>query len=173
MNGGVLVATMFAALLGCATAQIESPMGMTLLFFNTGPHTIGVVRFDPDGELGPVPGGVGSGGGKAQMTFMPASRKAGMPKFVDVEWLVTTQEVAEAQLKRNQDYKLYSPPWMDETTRIQSITPRHKRHIDLTTVITPALVAQVRANKSTTNLKLVITFNGSDVSIEAMPEKWR
>jgi hypothetical protein len=84
-----LLATQLAllsiGLSGCALAQSNDPVGMTLLFMNKGPYSIGVRRFDPDGLRGPTPGAVGVGGGK-QMSFMPGDSKRGVPQFVEVEW---------------------------------------------------------------------------------------
>lgn len=163
---------MAMSLIACVHAGDNRPVGMTLLFMNAGAYSIGVTRFDPDGLRGPVPGSVGSGGG-AQMSFMPGDSQRGVPQFVEVEWMVATPEVESARALRNKEFKKYSEPWMQETDRINQQTPRYTRRVDLTPILTPELIAQVRANRQTTNLKLTITFDNDQVSIVAQPEKWR
>ena len=162
--------SLFAWLLGCAHASDR--IGMTLLFTNKGPYSIGVIRFDPDGQRGPTPGAVGVGG-KAQMSFMPGDSQRGVPQFVEVQWMVATPEINNLRAKRDRDFSDYSKPWMDETDRINAIAPHHTRRIDLTPILTPKLLAQVRANSSTTNLKLTVVFLGDQVNITAAPEVWR
>lgn len=161
-----------AGLVACVHAQGEQSMGMTLLFMNIGKHRIGVKRFDPDGRRGPVPGALG-GGGEAQMSFMPGDSKRGVLQFVEVGWLVTTAEIEAAQVKRNHTFEKYSQAWIDETSRINASTPHYTRRIDLTPILTPELLDQVRANRQNTNLKLTITFNNDQVNITAQAEKWR
>jgi hypothetical protein len=172
-NWFVTVSVLFVALAGCVDAQDEKPIGMTLLFLNFGQDTIGVLRFDPDGVSGPVPGGLGPGrtDGK-QMSFMPGKHKGGMPKSVEVEWLVSTPDIVAAEDRLDKQFKQYSPAWIDGIKEIQAITPRHIRRVDLTTVITPELLARIRANRSTTNLKMAVIFQGEDVTLIAEPEVW-
>lgn len=162
--------SLFAWLQGCAHAN--DSVGMTLLFTNKGPYSMGVSRFDPDGQRGPTPGALGVGG-SAQMAFMAGDSKRGVPQFVEVEWAIATPEIQALRSKRNQLFSTYSKPWMDETDRINAITPHHTRRIDLTPILTPELLAQVRANRTTTRLMLTVVFKDDNVSITAKPEVWR
>ena len=167
----------FAFLQGCVLGNER--IGMTLLFLNKGHYGIGVTRFDPDGQRGPVPGALGPGAGikdaehGKQMMFMPGDSKRGIPQFVEVEWMVATPEIEQLRAKRDQQFQIYSSPWMNETDRINANTPRYTRVIDLTPILTPELLAQVRANRSSTNLKLTVVFQGDNVSITAAPHVWR
>ncbi len=154
----------------------DKAVGMTLLFQSAG-RSVGVKRFDPDGMRGPVPGAVGGmfPKGGAIMSFMPGDRKRGVPKFVDVEWVAPTAE-AEAW-ERNQDLLpnsvRYSTAGLAESKRISDQQPHFTKRIDLTTIITPQLLAQVRADAQNTQLKLIITFNNDEVDIKALANKWR
>jgi len=158
---------------GCAHAQGNSPVGLSLLFLNKGPYAIGVTRFDPDGQHGPVPGALGvSPIDGAQMTFMSGDSKRGVPQFVEVGWLVSTPNIVNAENELDKKFRQYSPAWMDGIKGIQAIMPRHTRRVDLTTVITPELLDQVRANRSTTNLQMTVIFKDGDVTVIAEPEVW-
>ena len=168
-------------LLGAASAcqAVDKPVGLTLLFMNKGSYAIGVTRFDPDGQRGPVPGGLGAEpndvtnqGGK-QMTFMPGDSKRGLPQFVEIAWVESNADVVALQDQRDKSFELYSRQWLEETKKINLITPKYNRHLDLTSILTPELVAQARTNPKTTNIKLTVTFRDDQVSIEATPEKWR
>jgi hypothetical protein len=75
--------------------------------------------------------------------------------------------------KRDQDFTDYSKSWIEETKRINALNSNLMRRIDLTPILTPELLAQVRANRSSTNLKLTIVFEGENVTITATPEVWR
>lgn len=175
----VIMGLMAMGLIACVHAGDERPVGMTLRFMNVGAHDIGVTRFDPDGLRGPVPGSLGAGGGGAnmsfkQMSFMPGDSKRGVPQFVEVEWTVESDE-----LRAEMDRVLYSRAdkfslaWREDYKQFMIKVPRYTRRVDLIPILTPELIAQVRANRQTTNLKLTITFNNDQVSIVAEPEKWR
>ena len=165
-----LLATLLAS---CRTD--DRPVGMTLLFQSAGRPVV-VQRFDPDGRRGPVPGAVGSmspRGGK-EMAFMPGDSKRGMPKFVEVEWTVIDPAL-DAWWKENISNRTdkYSPKWNKDYQEAMSRVPRYTRRIDLTPIITPELIEQVRADHRNTQLKLIITFNNEDVDIKAVAYKWR
>lgn len=166
----VCLMSLLTLLQGCAYATDN--VGMTLLFTNKGPYSIGVLRFDPDGQRGPTPGSLGVGG-NAQMAFMAGDSKRGVPQFVELEWMVATPEVKNLRTKRDQAFSDYSKPWMDETDRINTIAPHYTRRIDLTDLLTPELLAQVRTNRSNTHLKLTVVFKDDSVNITAEPEIWR
>jgi hypothetical protein len=169
---------MIALLSSLLTACLadDGPVGMSLLFQSAG-HPVGVARFDPDGQRGPVPGGVGGmfPKGGAQMSFMPGDSKRPVPSFVDIEWTVESNE-----LRAEMDRVLYSradkfsDAWMKEFNEfMKNRVPRYTRRIDLTPIITPELVAKVRADRRGSLLKLIITFNNDQVDIKAEVEKWR
>ncbi len=173
---GVLAIGLSAGLIACAQATgtgQQRPVGLTLLFLNVGQDSIGVTRFDPDGFKGPTPGGLGAGGGGAQMTFMPGDSKRGLPQFVDVEWVVTTPAIKALQQSRNSNFELYKQPWMEETDRINSITPKYLRRVALNELLTPALLEALRVNPKSGNIKLTVKFNNDQVKIEAQPEQFR
>jgi hypothetical protein len=172
-----------ASLLGCAHA--EPSLGMTLLFLNMGPRFIVVERFAPDGQRGPVPGALGSdaklltperGGGK-QMAFMPGDSKRGVPEFVDIAWAESTSQ-SEAALDRiprlsgrvSAEEQANRKKILDAAYALRN---NYTRRINLTPILTPELLSQVRANRGTTNLKLTVVFKGEDVTITAAPEVWR
>ncbi len=174
---------MFALLVGllsaCANAS-DDRLGMTLLFINRGAFSMGVHRFAPDGLEGPVPGALGVGG-SAQMSFMPADSKRGIPKFVDIEWFVSTPEYRSAfsEYKRRFPQKggLISKEELMvqqlEREKIELLGITHKRRTALTPILTPELLAQVRANRKNTLLKLKVVFTDDDVTVTASPEVWR
>ena len=66
------------------------------------------------------------------MTFMPGDSKREVPQYVEVEWLVTTPNIKMLQSIRDKKFEAYKQAWMDETSRINSMTPKHIRRIDLT-----------------------------------------
>jgi len=166
---------MIALLSGLLTACLvdEGPVGMALLLQSAG-DPVGVRRFDFDGQRGPVPGGV-SARTRKHMTFMPGDSKRPVPSFVDIEWTVESNE-----LRSEMDRVLYSradkfsDAWMKDFNEfMKTKVPRYTRRIDLTPIITPELIAKVRADRRGSVLKLIITFNNDEVDIKAEVEKWR
>lgn len=171
-----LAALIAVSLTACAHAGDQRPVGMTLLFLNVGSANIVVSRFDPDGLRGPVPGALGASltEGK-QMSFMPGDSKRGVPQFVEVEWIIPNEDYL-AWSKRMDSLpaqERHSQQNREDYQRLWSENPRHTRRIDLTPIVTPALIEQVRADRANTQLKLTIRFNNDQVSIEARAEKWR
>ena len=160
-------------LAGCN--EDNKPIGMTLLFQSAG-YPVGVGRFDFDGQRGPVPGGVGGvypRGGKG-MTFMPGDSTRPVPQFVEVEWTVESDEIrAEMNRVLYSRKDKFSPQWMEDYKQFMMKVPRYTRRIDLRPIITPELVAKVRADRRNTLLKLIITFNNDQVDIKAQAYKWR
>jgi len=170
------------SLVGCTHAAPPS-VGITLLFLNKGGRFIVVERFDPDGKRGPVPGALGSGAGLPdsahgkQMSFMPGDSKRGVPEFVDVAWEESTPQ-AEAALGRIP--KLTGKVSVEEQASRKKLLDEayalrrsYAHRINLTPILTPELLAQVRSSQSATNLKLTVVFKGEDVTITAEPEVWR
>ena len=166
-----------AVLAACAGFNEKEPsVGMSLRFTNKGQDYIVVKRFDPDGLRGPVPGSLGpsSNHGK-NMSFMPGDSQRGMPTFVDVEWAIPNKEFLkwadEVESKPPQDR--YSKENRAISERLWKANPTYTQRIDLTPIITPELVARVRADRQNTQLKLTITFNNDQVSIRSEANKWR
>jgi hypothetical protein len=167
----------FAFLQGCVLGNER--IGTTLEFTNKGPYSIGVLRFDPDGLRGPVPGALGVGGG-AEMSFMPGDSKRGIPQFVEVEWCEPTPasraQIAEINRRFSKSERLSNEEMAERDSLFKhaySLANNYTRVIDLTPILTPELLAQVRANRSSTNLKLTVVFQGDNVSITAAPDVWR
>ncbi len=157
----------------------EKPIGMSLLF-QSADRGVVVQRFDLDGIRGPVPGWVRgmSPRGGAHMSFMPGDSKRGIPQFVDVAWAIPTDEFDRWAEEKDRKPKgeLSKNELAEERAEFKkrwAANPHYTKRIDLTPIITPELIAQVRADSQNTELKVIITFNNDDVSIQAMAEKWR
>ena len=156
----------------------EQRVGMTLLFQSAG-RPVGVWRFDPDGVRGPVPGAVDGmfPHGGAEMSFIPGDSARGMPQFVDVAWVAPLLESGQAASGVEKTPGVMSKVrwrnFLAELNVAYRITPTYTRRIDLTSIITPELLGQVRANAQDTQLKLFITFHNEDVDVKAMAYKWR
>jgi hypothetical protein len=157
----------------------DGPVGMTLLFQSAGRPVV-VQRFDLDGRRGPVPGAVGGmyPRGGAEMAFMPGDSKRGMPQFVDVAWVVPTDDfdrwaIEEDQKPKGKVNKSELAERRAEFEKRWAANPQHAKRIDLTPIITPDLIAQVRADRQNTQLKLIVTFNNDKVDMQAEAYKWR
>lgn len=154
----------------------DGPVGMSLLFQSAGREVL-VQKFDFDGQRGPVPGAVGGvfPKGGAQMSFMPGDSKRPVPREVEVEWLVWTDEYLAWDKAFNEKPGSYmnSPEGQAEYQREWAKNPRYTRRIDLTPIITPELLAKVRSDHHGSLLKLIITFSNDQVDIKAEVEKWR
>ena len=167
----VLMFALLPSLAGCG-----GPVGMSLLFQSAGRPVL-VQKFDFDGQRGPVPGAVGGmfPEGGAHMSFMPGDSKRPVPQEVEVEWLVWTDAYLtwdEAFNEKPGSYR-YSPEGRAEYQREWAKNPRYVRRIDLTPIVTPELLAKVRADRRGSLLKLIITFNNDQVDVKAEVEKWR
>jgi len=108
------------------------------------------------------------------MAFMAGDSEHGVPRFVEVEWSIWPKAVTEEM-----DRTLYTRPdkfsaaWEKDYDAYVSRIVRHTRRIDLTPIITPELVAQVRADPQSTHLKLTVTFKDDEVSLAAEAYQWR
>ena len=160
---------------GClAQSSKDKPVGMTLLFLNFGAHPIGVARFDPDGQRGPTPGGLGvdrdeKWGGK-QMSFLPGDGYP-MPKWVEVEWTISPRTSEHLALFARDDK--YTPKWMKDHAEYEARLKTVTQRIDLTPILTPEIIARARQNPKSTNVKLKVIFRDDQVSITADNEVWR
>lgn len=170
-----MMVVLFALLPSIAGCN-DGPVGMSLLFQSAGRDVL-VQKFDFDGQRGPVPGAVGGmfPKGGAQMSFVPGDSKRPVPREVEVEWLIWTDEF-NAWSKSLDDKSagyVYSSEGKAEYAREWAKNPRYKQRIDLTPIVTPELLAKVRADRRGSLLKLIITFNNDQVDIKAEVEKWR
>lgn len=167
--------TLISSLLTACLAN-EGPVGMTLLFQSAGRPVL-VQKLDFDGQRGPVPGAVGGMSPKSgkRMSFMPGDSKRPVPSYVDVGWLIWTDEYNAWDKAFNEKPGSYmnSPEGQAEYLREWAKNPRYERRIDLTSIITPELLAKVHADRRGSLLKLIITFNNNQVDIKAEVEKWR
>ena len=113
------------------------------------------------------------------MSFMPGDNQQPVPRFVDVKWSVPTHATAEAVAKvkypteqegnREERYQTY----LAALQAAYRLSPIYTRRVDLTPILTPELLAQVRKDHRNTQLKLIITFNNDQVDIKAVACKWQ
>jgi hypothetical protein len=154
----------------------EGLPGMTLRFECTGSAPIVVVKFQPEGMRNMPAGALGCGPGKfAEMAFMPGDVKGRSPTYVEVEWVEHTQEYrrwSAEQSKRTQGEQ-YSERGRAEYREQWSKLPRFSGRIELAAVIRQDILAQVRADRNNTQLKLTIHFQGGAVTATAEAYKWR
>ncbi len=165
------------ALNACASFSGKEPsVGMALRFMNKGKDYLVVKRFDPDGIRGPVPGALDPSRTEfKQMSFMPGDSQRGMPTFVDVEWAIPNENfrVWSAEMKKRAPQARYSKENREIYERLWKANPTYTQRVDLTSILTPELVAGVRANRQNTELLMSVTFKNDQVSIEAEARKWR
>ncbi|MES2832102.1 MAG: hypothetical protein V4695_08930 [Pseudomonadota bacterium] len=151
-------------------------VGMTLDFESSG-RPVMVKRFDPDGERGPTPGYIGGPMPKygAHMSFMPGDSKKALPRFVDVTWISYLPEFEAISKEYEKIYKedRVTPEVQKEFRLEVAKNPVYTQRVDLTPILTPELIAKVRADKDNTQLHLNIRFDDKTVSITAKAEKWR
>jgi hypothetical protein len=187
-----LMFLLLAELLTASANAGDDRVGMSLHFVNRGISSIGVYRFAPDGLEGPVPGALGPDGNVyernkqdsqvgAHMSFMPFDNKRSVPQFVDIEWFVSTPEYRAAFSEYKQRFPLRGGMISKEELmqqkiereKIETLGRTYKRRIDLTPILTPELLTQVRANRKNTQLKLKVVFTDDDVTVTASAEVWR
>jgi hypothetical protein len=187
-----LMFLLLAELLSACANAGDDRVGMSLHFINRGINSIGVYRFAPDGLEGPVPGALGPDGNSYErnkqdsqvgksMSFMPTDSKHGVPQFVDIEWFVSTPEYRAAFSEYKQRLPLRGGMISKEELiqqkiereTIETLGRTYKRRIDLTPILTPELLTQVRANRKNTQLKLKVVFTDDDVTVTASAEVWR
>jgi hypothetical protein len=187
-----LMFLLLAELLSACANAGDDRVGMSLHFVNRGINSIGVYRFAPDGLEGPVPGALGPDGNSYErnkqdsqvgksMSFMPTDSKHGVPQFVDIEWFVSTPEYRAAFSEYKQRLPLRGGMISKEELiqqkiereTIETLGRTYKRRIDLTPILTPELLTQVRANRKNTQLKLKVVFTDDDVTVTASAEVWR
>jgi hypothetical protein len=154
-------------------------IGITLLFQSAGRPVV-VQRFDPDGRRGPVPGDV-SGmypRGGAIMAFLPSDSKYPVPRYVEITWTVPTDDFNKWAEDADHAAKGRLTPSQVSANEIEfqkrwASNPHYTKCIDLTKAITTKLVEQVHADRQNTQLKLIVTFDNSNVYVEASAYTWR
>ncbi|MBC7715693.1 MAG: hypothetical protein H7143_02060 [Pseudorhodobacter sp.] len=63
--------------------------------------------------------------------------------------------------------------WEVDLAALNAATPHHTRRIALTPLVTPDLIARVKADRRNTQLKLTFTFNNEQLDVKAEAYKWR
>ena len=125
----------------------EQSLGMSLHFLNHGKNGLGIRKFDPDGVRGPVPGSLGpSLTGGAHMAFMAGDRKRGLPKFVDITWIIATPEIRDLDRQNDARNKIHSKEWEAEYARIEALIPKQTARVELKGVVTLDMIDYVRAH---------------------------
>lgn len=111
----------------------------------------------------------------AQMSYMPDDMKGKMPTWVEYEWVIMTDEYKQwsAAEGRKPAREQYSAASTAEWKSRWASLPHFAQRIELRNIVTPELVAQVRANRKTTQLKITLIFEGDHVSARAEAYKWR
>jgi hypothetical protein len=167
---------------GCAAGQ--GPIGFTLQYRCFGDYSIGVRREQFEGQamtygpgsLGCIKPGTPENSPRftwAQMSYMPGDVKGGPPTWVEFDWMVATPEYKRKGEELTQRHDKYSARWNADMDALNESALHYSQRIDLRSVVTPELLAQVRANRQTTQLKITFTFEGDKVSAKAEAFKWR
>ncbi|MDR6730286.1 hypothetical protein [Delftia lacustris] len=160
-----------SSLIGCA--HREPGIGLSLEFYNKGSHPLATRRFDFDGKRGPIPGYLGpSLTNSKNMGFMPGDIKSGVPKFVEAEWVLHSEEFL-AWSNNTPDNERYSKENREIYRKLWAANPHYVQRIELTPMLTPELIAKVQADRSNTQLKMIVIFRDDKVEITAKPYKWR
>ena len=109
------------------------------------------------------------------MSFMPGDSQRAVPQFVDVAWVERTAEYTawSSGYHLRPAAERYSESGSAEYETEWAKQPHHTRRVDLTPILTPELLAQVRKDYRNTQLTLIITFNNDQVDIQAVAKKWR
>lgn len=163
-------AAITATLAGCA--HRERGIGLSLEFYNRGTRPLATKRFDFDGEPGPMPGYLGPGGGGKQMGFMPGDMKGGIPKYVEAEWILHSEEFL-AWSNNTPDAERYSKENREIYRRLWAANPHYVQRVDLAPILTPELIKTVQADRLNTQLRMTVIFRDDTVEITVKSYKWR
>ena len=162
--------TIASSLIGCA--HRKPGFGLSLKFYNKGSRPLVTRRFDFDEKRGPIPGYLGPGGGGANMSFMPGDIKGGVPKSVEAEWVLHSEEFL-AWSKNTPDNERYSKENREIYRKLWAANPHYVQRVDLTPILTPELIEKVQADRENTQLKMIVIFRDDKLEIIAEPYKWR
>lgn len=163
-----------AAILSVPTGCVhrEPSIGLTLEFYNRGSRPLATRRFDFDGNRGPIPGYLGPGGEGAQMSFMPGDINGGIPKSVEAEWILHSEEytawsknTSREEKYSNENEKIYKKLW--------AANPHYTQRVDLAPILTQEIIRIVRADRLNTQLKMIVIFRDGNIEITANAHKWR
>jgi hypothetical protein len=102
---------------------------------------------------------------------MPGDSQRPVPNWVEVEWTVEPHSKEHSEIYSRRD--IYSAVWINDHKEYQSRLKTIVQRVDLTTILTPEIVARARKNPKTTNIKLKVIFRDGQVSITAENEVWR
>jgi hypothetical protein len=156
--------------IGCASRR--EGIGLSLEFYNKGSRPLATRRFDFDGKRGPIPGYLGPGGGGKQMGFMPGDIKGGVPKSVETEWVIHSEEYTSWSKNTSREEK-DSSEHREIYRKLWAANPHYVQRVDLTPILTPELIAKVQTDRENTQLKMIVIFRDDKVEITAKPYKWR
>ncbi len=106
------------------------------------------------------------------MAFMPGDIKEGISNFIEVEWFLHSEEFL-AWSNNTPDNERYSKENREIFRKLWATNPHYVQRIELTPILTPELIAKVQADRSNTQLKMIVIFRDDKVEITAKPYKWR
>jgi hypothetical protein len=156
---------------GCESA--DRLPGMTLDFACVG-KPLGVGRFQPEGMRNMPPGSLGCGPQSgAQMGFVPVDANGRQPTYVDIEWVIENEESERLWKEWEQHPDKYGALGMQTHGRYSKALSRYTARVDLRSVVTPDVLAAVKENPSTTQLRLTILFNEGTVDVKASAFQWQ
>jgi hypothetical protein len=153
-------------------ANRKQGIGLSLSFYNKGISSLLAKRFDFDGQRGPFPGPLGPGGGGSHMSFMPGDTQGGIPRSVEIEWFIYSNEFLDWSKNTPQEIK-YSSKSDEIYEKLWATNPHYVQRVDLTPILTPELISKIRADRPNTQLKMIVIFRDDKVEITAEPYKWR
>lgn len=155
---------------GCAHRR--NSIGMSLEFYNRGTRSLTTRRFDFDGKRGPIPGYLGSGGGGAQMGFMPGDTEDGLSQSVEAEWILHSDDFLDWSDNVPDDER-YSKENREIYKKLWAANPHYIQRVDLKPILTPEIIKIVQADRLNTQLKMTVIFKDDKIEITAKPYKWR
>ena len=106
------------------------------------------------------------------MSFMPGDRKGGTPQSVEAEWILHSEEYS-AWSNRTPNSEAYTPENQEIFKKLWAANPHYTQRVDLTPILTPDLIQQVRADRQNTQLKMTVIYRDDQVEITASTDKWR
>ncbi|EPD39318.1 hypothetical protein HMPREF9701_03097 [Delftia acidovorans CCUG 274B] len=106
------------------------------------------------------------------MSFMPGDIKGGVPKSVEAEWVLHSEDFL-AWSKNTPDNERYSKENREIYRKLWAANPHYVQRVDLTPILTPELIAKVQADRENTQLKMIVIFRDDKVEITVEPYKWR
>jgi len=165
------LATVTLTAIGCASRR--EGIGLSLEFYNKGSRPLATRRFDFDGKRGPMPGYLGpSLTNSKNMGFMPGDIKGGVPKSVETEWVIHSEEYTYWSKNTSREEK-NSSEHREIYRKLWAANPHYVQRVDLTPILTPEFIEKIQADWENTQLKMIVIFRDDKVEITAEPYKWR